>query len=78
MNINGYELKKNKQFENSSENKNDEIICLNALEYFLKLEEKEKRDNIINTFESLNFKEIINEEQNQENKKKNNSKYYII
>ena len=78
LNINGYELKKNKQFENSSENKNDEIICLNALEYFLKLEEGEKRDNFINTFESLNFKEIINEEQNQENKKKNNPKYYII
>ena len=78
FNIKDYELKKNKQFENLSENKKDEIICLNVLEYFLKLEEGEKRDNFINTFESQNFKEIINENENKNNISSNNPKYYTI
>ena len=76
LNINNYILKKNIQFENSSEDKKDEIICLNVLEYFLKLEEGEKRDNFINSFESYNFRELINE--NEKNIKENNPKYYLI
>ena len=76
--IKDYELKKNIQFENLSEDKKDEIICLNVLEYFLKLEEGEKRDNFINKFESQNFKEIINENKNKNNITSNNPKYYTI
>ena len=49
---------------------------MNVLEYFLKLEEGEKRDNFINSFESYNFRELINE--NEKNIKENNPKYYLI